>query len=767
MLLTTTCCVDVQFVRNRQIGIKQKLLIFYIIFSTFVKNISEEIFTVSHSSYKDHLLDTLSRNVACLTITLNKIHPSQHEMTSLNRTIVNGYGETIKVSDLVATYNDVVQHIVPKSAKIYKSDYSKNCCTVILSSSSISTSIMEAIQITTSYLVSFDDKKVHETRFQGLVDSVEEVTSNHLYSMRVRNYGSDNQIFEILSKDRLIKADQISELEEHGRIVVEDVFANFSWNHNNQLVYVCQPKREKSLNFFKKGDETKDRGEEYLKQDNWGEALTKVTHTIIGIYDVKSNSIRTINVENVSLAQPNWFNNGKEIICVGFDEKPTRLGIALCNNRPSSIYIFDAETLKLKTKLSKDGVCYHGVRVARCGQKFLFLTNPQYGPHLRSVSINMFCDKSGKQRELASDLFVIDIKQKCFMPDNKSVIFTVNKGININLAILDTESGKLTFEEENGSTRLLASSDNFIVTSHAKVNQIPTVRLYQFDTNSPESGKLSFIPLTSNICVDIDYNVETIKNEQDIELTGILCKPKGLPCNQLPTICMVHGGPSSTFFDAYYFGVNFFTKLGFNSLLINYGGSIGYSDDNSEKLCGQTGSMDVKDCKAIIRHNLDKYSLDTNKLIVYGGSHGGFLSCHLSCQDEIKFKCAIIRNPVVNFSSMFGSTDIPDWVYSHGLNRSTYDVKEKLSEAELLKLHHASPTWSASKANVPTMLFLGTQDRRVKMTEGLSWLHLLQSYGVEVKCKVYDDKHSLDKPESQADGFVSSVIFMAEHVHKI
>jgi len=54
---------------------------------------------------------------------------------------------------------------------------------------------------------------------------------------------------------------------------------------------------------------------------------------------------------------------------------------------------------------------------------------------------------------------------------------------------------------------------------------------------------------------------------------------------------------------------------------------------------------------------------DGNRASVCGGSHGGFLSGHLMGQYPQRFKCAGLRNPVLNIALMVGVTDIPDWCF--------------------------------------------------------------------------------------------------------
>ena len=46
-----------------------------------------------------------------------------------------------------------------------------------------------------------------------------------------------------------------------------------------------------------------------------------------------------------------------------------------------------------------------------------------------------------------------------------------------------------------------------------------------------------------------------------------------------------------------------------------------------------------------------------------GGSHGGFLTGNLVGQYPDRFKCAVLRIPVMDISLMIHVSDIPDWTY--------------------------------------------------------------------------------------------------------
>lgn len=118
---------------------------------------------------------------------------------------------------------------------------------------------------------------------------------------------------------------------------------------------------------------------------------------------------------------------------------------------------------------------------------------------------------------------------------------------------------------------------------------------------------------------------------------------------------------------------------------MNYRGSTGMGSATVEYLQGKVGDVDVKDCITATEEAIKKYPwLDRERIGLYGGSHGGFLVTHLSGQAPVNivqriqqfkhgtsietqfsfqdmFKAVVARNPVIDISVMFGTSDIPDW----------------------------------------------------------------------------------------------------------
>nr|XP_011467693.1 PREDICTED: acylamino-acid-releasing enzyme-like isoform X2 [Fragaria vesca subsp. vesca] len=250
-----------------------------------------------------------------------------------------------------------------------------------------------------------------------------------------------------------------------------------------------------------------------------------------------------------------------------------------------------------------------------------------------------------------------------------------------------------------------------------------------------------------------------------------------------PLIVFIHGGPHTVSSSSFSKSLAFLSAIGFNLLLVNYRGSLGFGEEALQSLPGNIGSQDVNDILVAIDHVIDVGLASPSKMAVLGGSHGGFLTthligqapekffaaatrnpaCNLALMAPEKFFAAATRNPACNLALMVGTTDIPDWCYveaygTEGKNRYT----EAPSAEHLALFHCKSPISHISKAKTPILFLLGAQDIRLPICSGLQGL---KEKGVTVKVIVFpNDNHPIDRPQSDFESFLNIGVWFKRYL---
>lgn len=162
-----------------------------------------------------------------------------------------------------------------------------------------------------------------------------------------------------------------------------------------------------------------------------------------------------------------------------------------------------------------------------------------------------------------------------------------------------------------------------------------------------------------------------------------------------------------------------------------------------------------------------------------GGSHGGYLTAHLSAKYPDLFRGAILRNPVIDLPSkyitvkvrskftvclgMLVTSDITDWTFGQLGLKYDQSLSRCPSAEELILMRERSPSSYYKSVKCPSLVMLGAQDLRVDHSQGLYWSNLLKSVGVDVTVLIFPDaNHGLETPESEKNGFLAIAHFLSK-----
>lgn len=228
---------------------------------------------------------------------------------------------------------------------------------------------------------------------------------------------------------------------------------------------------------------------------------------------------------------------------------------------------------------------------------------------------------------------------------------------------------------------------------------------------------------------------------------------EGLP----PLIVEIHGGPTSQRMTRFEPETQFFTSRGFAFLSVNHRGSTGYGREYMLKLRGNWGYYDVEDAASGAQHLVSQGVADAKKLVIIGGSAGGFTVLQSLVDKPGFFRAAICLYGVSN---------------QFMLVEDTHKFEERYSDSLLGPLPQAadlyrarSPLYNAEKIVDPVIIFQGEDDKVVPRNQSDSIVASLKARGVPHEYHIYSGEgHGFRKPETIEHYTKAVVEFLKRYV---
>jgi dipeptidyl aminopeptidase/acylaminoacyl peptidase len=263
------------------------------------------------------------------------------------------------------------------------------------------------------------------------------------------------------------------------------------------------------------------------------------------------------------------------------------------------------------------------------------------------------------------------------------------------------------------------------------------------------SGKSAVLKRASELSVDRGYisTPESIEfpTENGLTAHAFYYPPHNedfqAPAGELPPLIVhSHGGPTGATSTSFSLSIQYWTSRGFAIADVNYGGSSGYGRAYRQRLNGQWGVVDVDDCVNAARYLVEKGLADPNRLIIVGGSAGGYTTLSaLAFRDTFKAGASYFGLadlvPFVNDTHKFESRYLDGLIGPYPERADLYRERSAINYTDQL--------------SCPIILFQGLDDKVVPPNQAELMVEALREKGLPYAYVTYEGEgHGFRKAEN-------------------
>ena len=219
-----------------------------------------------------------------------------------------------------------------------------------------------------------------------------------------------------------------------------------------------------------------------------------------------------------------------------------------------------------------------------------------------------------------------------------------------------------------------------------------------------------------------------------------------------PLIAISHGGPTTATNATLDLRIQFWTSRGFAVVDVNYRGSSGFGREYRNRLRGEWGIADVADMVHGVRHLVAAGLADESRLVIRGGSAGGYTTLAALTFDPGVFKAG---------ASYYGISDIE--VLAHDTHKFEARYLDRLigPYPEARETYRSrSPIHFVDRLACPLILFQGLEDRVVPPNQSEMMANAARARGLPVAYLTFEgEQHGFRKAETIVKSLEAELYF--------
>lgn len=243
-----------------------------------------------------------------------------------------------------------------------------------------------------------------------------------------------------------------------------------------------------------------------------------------------------------------------------------------------------------------------------------------------------------------------------------------------------------------------------------------------------------------------------------VQIQGWVMYPPGFDGRaKYPLAVEIHGGPHAMWGNTFWHEFQVIAGRGYVVFFCNPRGSDGYGQTFRDAIHRQWGEADADDILSGVTGLIRRGCVDEERLVVTGGSYGGFMTAWIIGHDD-RFAAAVSQRGVYELVAFYGTTDIPRFV------EAEFDVAP-WEDVDTLWQH--SPVAYADRIKTPLLILHSDLDYRVPVCEGEQLFAALKRLRREVVLVRYPrEGHELSRsgePEHRVDRIQRIVDWFDRH----
>jgi len=246
------------------------------------------------------------------------------------------------------------------------------------------------------------------------------------------------------------------------------------------------------------------------------------------------------------------------------------------------------------------------------------------------------------------------------------------------------------------------------------------------------------------------------------EITGFITRPSPTFTGRRPVMVQIHGGPESQARPGFQGRWNYYVDvLGIAIIEPNVRGSTGYGKTFVSLDNGMKREDSVHDIGALFDWIAEQPDLDPKRVVVVGGSYGGYMSLAVATTFPDRIAGSIDIVGVANFVTFLERTES----YRRDLRRVEYGDERDPKMREFLT--RISPVNNAAKITKPLFVAHGRNDPRVPYTEAEQIVETVRKNGTPVWYLLAGNEgHGFAKKENADFYFYATIRFLEETILK-